>query len=62
MKEYKYDITICFTDNQLYECVADSIDGFEDVINIRRDNTIMVVPKKTIKYIIYKYHYQGHQS
>ena len=62
MKEYKYDITICFTDNQLYECVSDSIEGFEDVLNIRRDNTIMVISKKAIKYIIYKYHYQGHNS
>lgn len=58
--DYKYEITICFTDNEVYECVADIIDGLEEVINIQRDNTIMVIPKKAIKYIIYKYHYKGH--
>lgn len=55
MKNPKYRLTICFTDNETTDMFADKVLFYDDYISIsRNEESVMIVPFSNIKYLLSK--------
>lgn len=54
--DHVYDVSICFSDNEYMEVNADNIKFWDDRIDILVDDTVMIIPKDKLKYLISRRH------